>query len=70
MAHTCNSSYSGGRDQEDHGLKPAQANNQKPSQKRNGGVSQGIGLEFKPQYRKKKKRRSQKELLKFLTFQQ
>jgi hypothetical protein len=26
MAHTYNPSYSGGRDQEDHGLKPAQAN--------------------------------------------
>jgi hypothetical protein len=23
VAHTCNSSYSGGRDQEDHSLKPA-----------------------------------------------
>jgi hypothetical protein len=26
VAHTCNPSYSGGRDQEAHGLKPAQAN--------------------------------------------
>jgi hypothetical protein len=26
VAHACNPSYSGGRDQEDHGLKPAQAN--------------------------------------------
>jgi hypothetical protein len=26
VAHTCNPSNSGGRDQEDHGLKPAQAN--------------------------------------------
>jgi hypothetical protein len=26
VAHTCNPSYSGGRDQEDHGSKPAQAN--------------------------------------------
>jgi hypothetical protein len=25
MAHTCNPSYSGGRDQEDQGLKPAKA---------------------------------------------
>jgi hypothetical protein len=25
VAHTCNPSYSGGRDQEDHGSKPAQA---------------------------------------------
>jgi hypothetical protein len=27
VAHACNPSYLGGRDQEDHGLKPAQANN-------------------------------------------
>jgi hypothetical protein len=26
VAHTCNPSLSGGRDQEDHGSKPAQAN--------------------------------------------
>jgi hypothetical protein len=26
MAHVCNPSYSEGRDQRDHGLKPAQAN--------------------------------------------
>jgi hypothetical protein len=26
VAHTCNPSYSGGRDREDHVLKPAQAN--------------------------------------------
>jgi hypothetical protein len=27
MAHAYNPSYSGGRDQEDHGLKPARSNN-------------------------------------------
>jgi hypothetical protein len=26
VAHTCNPSYSGGRDQEDHDLKPTRAN--------------------------------------------
>jgi hypothetical protein len=26
VAHVCNPSYSGGREQEDHGLKPARAN--------------------------------------------
>jgi hypothetical protein len=26
VAHACNPSYSGGRDQEDHGSKPAQVN--------------------------------------------
>jgi hypothetical protein len=29
----------------------------KPSQKRAGGVAQGKGPEFKPQYRKKKKKK-------------
>jgi hypothetical protein len=55
VAHICNHSYSGGRDQEDHGLKPGRANSaQDPilknfSQKRAGGVDQGIGPEFKLQ---------------------
>jgi hypothetical protein len=60
-AYSCNPSYSGGRDQEDHSLKPAWANSlqdpiskKNPSQKRTGGVDQGIGPEFKPQYCKKK----------------
>jgi hypothetical protein len=30
VAHTCNPSYSGGRDQEDQGSKPVQANNLRP----------------------------------------
>jgi hypothetical protein len=30
----------------------------KPSQKRAGGVAGGVGLEFKPQYHKKKKKRA------------
>jgi hypothetical protein len=52
MAYACNPSYSGGRDQEDHGLKPAQANssqypilkipNTKKKKKRTGGVAQVI----------------------------
>jgi hypothetical protein len=59
MAHACHPSYSGGRDQEDHGSKPALAYSsqdlisKKPSQKRFGGVAQGIGPEFKSQYCKK-----------------
>jgi hypothetical protein len=59
VAHTCNPRYSGGRDQEDHDLEPAQANSSQdpiskknPSQKRAGGVAQGVGPEFKPQYQK------------------
>jgi hypothetical protein len=31
VPHTCNPSYSGGRDQEDQGLKPAQANSSQDS---------------------------------------
>jgi hypothetical protein len=61
VAHTCNPSYSGGRDQEDWSSKPAQANSfrdlilKKPFTKRAGGVAQGVGPKFKPQYWKKKK---------------
>jgi hypothetical protein len=57
VPHTCNPSYSGGRDQEDQGLKPAWASTlqdlilKNPSPKRAGGVAQGP--EFKPQYCKK-----------------
>jgi hypothetical protein len=43
VAHTCNPSYSGGREQEDHNLKPAWANSsQDPA------VAQDVGPEFKP----------------------
>jgi hypothetical protein len=31
VAHVCNPRYSGGRDQEDHGLKPTQANSSRDS---------------------------------------
>jgi hypothetical protein len=53
MAHVCNPSYSEGRDQEGFGSKPAQKDQ---SQKRAGGVVQGVGPEFKPQYYKEKKK--------------
>jgi hypothetical protein len=65
MAHTCNPSYSGGRDQEDHSSKAVQANSCKtlswknPSQKRTGKVAQGVGSEFNtsvPPPKKKKTR--------------
>jgi hypothetical protein len=32
-----------------------------PLQKRAGGVAQGVGPEFKPQYHKKKKKKRKKE---------
>jgi hypothetical protein len=64
MAYTCNPSPSGGRDQEDHNLKPAQANSlrdpilKKPHHiKRTGGMAQGKGSEFKPQYQKKERKK-------------
>jgi hypothetical protein len=40
----------GSKDQEDRSSKPAQANSETVFQKRAGGVAQGIGAEFKPQY--------------------
>jgi hypothetical protein len=62
VVHICNPSYSGSRDQEDGGLKPAQAHSSRDptlgggkkkiikKKKRAGGMDQGIGPEFKPQY--------------------
>jgi hypothetical protein len=64
VAYIWNPSYSRGRDYEDLGSKPDQANSSQdpiskknPSQKRVAGVAQGVGSEFKPQYYKKKKQR-------------
>jgi hypothetical protein len=57
VAHTCNLSYS-----RESQFKASQAHSlQDPiskhlSQKRAGGVAQGTGPEFKPQYQKKKER--------------
>jgi hypothetical protein len=67
VAHAYNPSYRGGRDQEDQGSKPAQANRSRDlsqnthHKKRAGGVAQGVGPEFKPQYHKKKKKRKEKK---------
>jgi hypothetical protein len=65
VAHTYNPSYSGGRDQEDRSLKPAQAYSsvraylkKSLSYKWAGGVAEGEGPEFNPKYHKKKKKRS------------
>jgi hypothetical protein len=62
VAQACNPSYSGGRDQEDRHLKPAwqivheTLSHKKKhfTPKRAGGVAQGVGPEFKPQYHQKK----------------
>jgi hypothetical protein len=51
VAHAFNPNYSGGRDQEDHSLRPVwvKALSQKnPSQKKAGRVVQGVGSEFIP----------------------
>jgi hypothetical protein len=62
VAHAYNPSYSEGRDQEDWGSKPTQANSsrgpilKKPFTKRAGGVTQGVGPKLKPQYLQKKKK--------------
>jgi hypothetical protein len=57
VAHTCNRTCSEGRDQEDLGSKLNHASGvQDPIsekillKKRTGGVAQGVGPEFKPQY--------------------
>jgi hypothetical protein len=63
MTHTCNPTYSGGRDQEDHGSKPAgqivhkTLSRNYPKQKRGGGVAQVVEClpskheaQFKSQY--------------------
>jgi hypothetical protein len=61
VVHTWNPSYSGGRGQEDRSSQPAQANSSQdpiskiPNTEKKvgggaGGVAQGVGPEFKPQY--------------------
>jgi hypothetical protein len=60
VAHECTPSYSGSRDQEDCSSESAWANSSRDPILKNlttkywaGGVAQGEGSEFKPQYRKK-----------------
>jgi hypothetical protein len=60
VIHACNPSYSGDRDQEDSGSKPAWANSSQDNISKitftkngAGGVAQGVDPEFKPQYCKK-----------------
>jgi hypothetical protein len=63
VVHAYNPRYSAGRDQEDCSLKPAWANTSKTLSRkifhknRTGGVTQGEGPEFKPQYRGNKKKK-------------
>jgi hypothetical protein len=59
VAPSYNPRYSGGRDQEDYGSQPVQANNSRDpiskklkKKKRVDGVAQSVGPDFKPQHRK------------------
>jgi hypothetical protein len=67
VTHTYNPSYSAGRDQEDRGLKAAQAKSSRdPISKKTHhrkGLAEWIkvGPKFKPQYRGKKKERERKK---------
>jgi hypothetical protein len=72
VAHAYNPSYSGGRHQEDRSLKPALANSLRDPILKNpitknwaGGVAQGEGPEFKPQYCKKKKKKKRELYLSY-----
>jgi hypothetical protein len=66
VTHACNPSYWGGR----RIAVPSQLRqivlqdpiSKKPSQKRAGGVAQGEGLEFKPQYCKKQTKNKEEDL--------
>jgi hypothetical protein len=64
VAHTCKASYSGGREHEDHSLKPVWANSsqdpisKKPITKKGWWSGSGVGPEFKPQYYKTNKKPS------------
>jgi hypothetical protein len=63
VAHTCNCSYLGGRDQEDRsqsGETVLKTLSQKTLHKNKAGeVPQGEGPEFKPRYHKKKKKKKE-----------
>jgi hypothetical protein len=63
VAHTCSPSYSGGRDQEDHSLKLAQASSSgNPITKIwAGGMARGEAPMFKPQYLEKTKKMMEEE---------
>jgi hypothetical protein len=58
VAHACNPSYSGGRDQEDRGLKSAWANSSRDPIPEN----QGVGPKFKPQIEKKNNRKKERKM--------
>jgi hypothetical protein len=62
VVYACNSSYLGGEDQEDHGSKPAQANNSQDPISKKTHHKKDVDSGFKPQYHKKikiKKKRTE-----------
>jgi hypothetical protein len=72
VTHACNPSYSGGRDQEDLGSKPVQANSSLDSiskknhhKKKTDGMVQVVGPEFKSQYHKNNKKTTYDLILNF-----
>jgi hypothetical protein len=63
VAQACNPSYSGGRDQEDHRFKVNPGKQfMRPYLKKSftGGLYQGVGPEFKPQYCKNRNKNNKK----------
>jgi hypothetical protein len=56
VAHACNPSCSGGRDQEDHSSKPPGQIVLETLSRKTLSQKAGIGPEFKPQYHTKKKK--------------
>jgi glutamine amidotransferase-like uncharacterized protein len=69
VAHACNPRYLRGRNQEHHSLRSGQAKLVRAHLNKKvgcGGVAQGVGPEFKPQYCKKKKKRKNKKYENFL----
>jgi hypothetical protein len=71
VADACNPSYSGSRNQEDRGSKPALTNSsqdpisKKIHHKKRAGVAQGVGPEFKPLYHENKQTKNKVERLTF-----
>jgi hypothetical protein len=68
VAHICNPSYSGSRNQEDQDSNPAQASSlrhrilKKSSTKKSWWSGSSVSPAFKPQYCKKKKKKKKEQI--------
>jgi hypothetical protein len=75
VAHACNPSYIGSRDQEDHGSRPAWANSlgdsilKKTHHKKRPVEWLKIGPDLKPQYCKKGKKKKERELVSIVNYE-